>query len=105
MLLPLILMTGFAASAQPTYSKDVSRIMQAKCQMCHRPGDIAPFPLLTYDDAVSQLRAIRVNVDAGIMPPWKPIPGHGDFKYNLSLTDDERQTILDWVDAGAPQGD
>jgi hypothetical protein len=93
------------AAAQPTYSREVSRIMQQKCQMCHRPGDVAPFPLLSYDDAIGHLRAIQFNVDTRVMPPWKPIPGHGDFKYNLSLTDDERQTILDWVDAGAPQGD
>jgi hypothetical protein len=96
---------GLAASAQPTYSKEVSRIMQQKCQMCHRPGDVAPFPLLTYDDSMAQLRGIRASVDERSMPPWKPVPGHGDFKNNLSLTDDERQTILDWADAGAPQGD
>src|ERR1044071_7577131 len=104
-LLLLTLLCGAIASAQPTYSREVSRIMQQKCQMCHRPGDVAPFPLLTYDDVMAQLRGVRANVDARLMPPWKPIAGHGDFKNNLSLTDDERQTILDWVDAGAPLGD
>ena len=42
-----------SAAAQPTYSREVSRIMQQKCQMCHRPGDVAPFPLLSYDDAMA----------------------------------------------------
>src|SRR6266705_231881 len=96
---------ALTARAQPTYSREVSRIMQEKFQVCHRPDDIAPFPLLTYDDALSQARNIRSAVKGAIMPPWKPIRGHGEFKNNFSLTDEQRQTILDWVDAGAPEGD
>ncbi len=94
-----------AANAQPTYSREVSRIIQQKCQMCHRPNDIAPFALMSYEDAQAQGRAIRAALQLGIMPPWKPVPGHGDFQNNLSLSDDQRQTILDWLDAGMPQGD
>src|SRR5262249_31962258 len=102
--IPLGLAAGLAG-AQPTYSREVSRIFQEKCQTCHRPNDIAPFALLTYDDALKQARHIRDEVDSRIMPPWKPAKDHGDFKNNLSLTDDQRQTILDWIDAGAPEGD
>src|ERR1700674_2244917 len=101
----LIAACASAAFAQPTFTRDVSRIIQQKCQMCHRPNDIAPFSLMSYDDAQSQGRAIHAAVDLGVMPPWKPIPGHGDFQNNFSPSDDERQTILDWVDAGMPQGD
>jgi hypothetical protein len=93
------------ALAQPTYSREVSRIIQQKCQMCHRPNDIAPFPLMSYDDAYAQARAMRSAVSDRIMPPWKPVPGHGTFKNDLSLTDEQRQTIIDWVSAGAPEGD
>src|SRR5579872_866082 len=100
-----LLALAVPAFAQPTYSREVSRIFQQKCQMCHRPNDIAPFPLLTYQDAQSQGRAIRANVANGAMPPWKPVPGHGAFKNDLSLSDDQKQTILDWVDAGMPEGD
>ncbi len=96
---------AWAASAQPTYSREVSRIIQQKCQMCHRPNDIAPFALMTYDDAAAQGRAIQAAISQRIMPPWKPVPGSGQFQHDLSLTDDQRQTMLDWIDAGMPQGD
>src|SRR2546426_8941523 len=102
--LAVLLAAGGAAWAQPTYSKEVSRIIQQKCQMCHRPNDIAPFALMNYDDAKQQGRAIRGALQLGIMPPWKPIPGHGDFQNNFSLTGDQQQTILDWLDAGMPEG-
>ncbi len=105
--LPLILLVFGAAvaSAQPTFSSDVAPIMQAKCQGCHRPGDIAPFPLMTYDDASTWSDDIQRVVSQKIMPPWKPVPGHGDFRGDFELTDAERQTILDWIAGGIPQGD
>ena len=97
--------TASTAAAQPTYTKDISRIVQAKCQGCHRPNDIAPFALMTYDDAVTWAEDINRVVSNRIMPPWKPVPGHGDFRGAYNLTDDERQTLLDWIAAGTPQGD
>jgi Copper type II ascorbate-dependent monooxygenase, N-terminal domain/Copper type II ascorbate-dependent monooxygenase, C-terminal domain len=90
---------------QPTYSKEVSRIFQAKCQQCHRDNDIAPFALKDYDTAVAWSEDIARVVTDRIMPPWKPVAGHGDFRDSFALTDDDRQTILDWVAAGTPQGD
>ena len=93
------------AFAQPTYSREVSRIMQAKCQRCHRPNDIAPFALMNYDDASTWAEDIQRVITDKIMPPWKPVPGHGEFKDSYGLSGDERQTILDWIAAGAPQGD
>jgi hypothetical protein len=101
------LVFGFACAlaAQPTWSREVSRILQEKCQVCHRPDDIAPFSLLTYEDARAQARNIRHAVESREMPPWKPAPGHGEFKNNISLSDEQRQVILEWVDAGAPEGD
>ena len=101
----LMLAAASATWSQPTYSRDISRIVQAKCQICHRPGDIAPFALMNYADAQVQGRAIRTAVAGHVMPPWKPVPGHGSFKGDLSLSDDQVQTILDWVDAGMPEGD
>ena len=92
-------------AAQPVFHKDVEPIMQAKCQQCHRPNDIAPFPLLTYDDAATYARDIQTQVSNHVMPPWKPVPGYGSFRNSYALTDAERQTILDWVAGGALEGD
>jgi hypothetical protein len=93
------------AAAEPTYSREVSRIMQAKCQRCHRPNDIAPFPLTNHAEARVFLEDIGRAVEHRHMPPWKPVAGHGEFRDNFSLTDEERQTMLAWVNAGGPEGD
>ncbi|HEY6390671.1 MAG TPA: hypothetical protein VIX89_05310 [Bryobacteraceae bacterium] len=97
---------GTAVFAQgPTYSRDVSRIYQAKCQICHRDGDVAPFSLNNYDDAVTWAFDTNRAIRRGTMPPWKPVADHGDFRDNYSLTGDEKQTILDWIANGMEQGD
>jgi hypothetical protein len=103
-----LLLSPFIVSillGQPTFHKDVEPIMQAKCQQCHRPNDIAPFALLTYDDVSTYATDIGLQVGTKAMPPWKPVPGIGSFRNSYGLTDAERQTILDWVAAGAPEGD
>ena len=96
-VLSLFVVSGLVA--QPTFHKDVEPIMQAKCQQCHRPNDIAPFSLLTYATDIS------VQVGSNVMPPWKPVPGIGSFRNSYALTGNEKRTILDWVAAGAPEGD
>ncbi len=90
-----------------TYAEDVAPIIQEKCQACHRPGSVAPMALLTYDDARAWAPMIREQVSLRIMPPW-PIDtnvGIQQFKNDLSLTDDQIETIVAWVDAGTPMGD
>ena len=104
-ILSTFLFAWSVAQAQPTYSKEVSRILQEKCQMCHRPNDIAPMPLLTYDDAQLWMDDIKRVVSDKIMPPWKPVPGFGEFRDSYGLSDAERQTLISWVNAGAPMGD
>lgn len=99
------LLLAASLQAQPTYSREVSRIFQAKCQQCHREGDIAPFALPDYDAAANWSADIQRVVQNGIMPPWKPVPGYGEFRDSYALSADEKQTILDWIAAGAPQGD
>jgi hypothetical protein len=93
------------AGAQPTYAREVSRIVQGKCQQCHRPNDIAPFSLLTYEDAQTWVEDIKRVVRDRIMPPWKPAPESAEFRDNFNLSDEERDLILRWADAGAPLGD
>jgi len=91
--------------AQVTYSKEISRLFMAKCQSCHREGDIGPFALDSYEAAKSWSADIQRVVRDKIMPPWKPVEGHGSFQNNFGLSDDERRMILDWYKAEAPEGD
>lgn len=100
----LVLAANLAAYAQ-TYSKEVSRIFRDRCETCHREGDIAPFALKDYETAVAWSLDIRRVLNRGTMPPWKPVAGHGEFKDNRSITDEDKKTILDWIDQGTPEGD
>ena len=94
-----------AKDATPvTYSKDVARILQAQCQECHRPGEAAPFSLLTYKEARSWSGAIREEVESNRMPPWHADPKHGKFRNERRLTAKERTTLLDWIDQGCAEG-
>ena len=88
-----------------TYAADVAKIIQDKCQTCHRPGEVGPFPLLTYDDAIKHTEMIREVVDNRRMPPWHADPRYGHFSNDRSLSAKERNTLLAWVDQGAPLGD
>lgn len=92
------------APGAPTFNKEVARIFQNNCQTCHHPGDIAPFSLMTYQEARPWARAIREQVVLRKMPPWKPAPGCGDFQDARVLTQEEINTIVAWVDGGAPEG-
>ena len=94
------------AGSQVTFSKDVAPILQKACQDCHRPGMMAPMSLLTYQDARPWARSIKTKVASREMPPWfidKHV-GIQKFKNDPSLSDKEVETIVKWVDAGAPEG-
>src|SRR4029079_10099457 len=94
-----------AAAQQVTYTKDVAPILFEHCANCHRPGEIAPFSLMTYQDVRPRARDVaRVTRDR-LMPPWKPEPGFGDFAGAHRLTDPQIDTIQRWVEQGAVQGD
>ena len=88
----------------PTFSKEVVRILQDNCQTCHRTGDIAPFPLMTFADAKPRATMIKLMTQSRQMPPWKPADGCGDFRDDRRLTTEEIATLAQWVDAGAPEG-
>ncbi len=88
-----------------TYASDVAAILQAKCQSCHRPGEVGPFPLLSYDDARGHSAMIREVVDDRRMPPWHADPRYGHFQNERSLTPRERATLVAWVEQGTPLGD
>jgi hypothetical protein len=91
-------------SKAPTFAKDVAPILFKHCTTCHRPGEVAPMSLLTYEDARPWARSIRDQVVNGTMPPWHADPAHGRFANERRLTQAEKDVITRWVTAGAPQG-
>jgi hypothetical protein len=98
-------MSAFAATpAEVTFHRDVEPVLQRRCQSCHRPGDIAPMPLLTYEQARPWAKSIRSAVLQRQMPPWHADPRYGTFSNNRSLTESETETLIRWVDSGAPEG-
>jgi hypothetical protein len=89
----------------PTFSRDVAPILYAKCVSCHRPGEVAPMSLITYQDVRPWARSIREKVVTRVMPPWHADARYGKFRNDLSLPQREIETLVRWVDAGAPEGD
>lgn len=107
-------LAALAASAEaqaqetaPTFSRDLAPILQASCQECHRPEGIGPMSLLTYEEARPWTALIRDRVESRVMPPWHidRTVGIQDFANDISLSDEDIEMILAWVDAGAPEGD
>ena len=87
-----------------TFARDVAPILYANCSYCHRPGEVAPFALLSYRDARPWARSIKQAVTRRVMPPWGADPHFGEFGNSRRLTDSDIATIVAWVDAGAPEG-
>ena len=89
----------------PTFTKDVAPILLKNCAGCHRPGEIAPMSLLTYEEARPWAKAIRDEVGDGTMPPWHADAPHGTFLNERGLTADEKAVLVKWANGGAPKGD
>src|SRR5712664_3961650 len=106
-LMCLVMAATTSAAAEVTFSKDVAPIFQAKCQECHQPNSIAPMSLITYQDVRPWARSIKERVGARQMPPWHIDRSVGvqKFKNDMSLSDEQVDTIVRWVDGGSPQGD
>src|SRR5215510_1045166 len=88
-----------------TFTKDVAPIMFKSCAECHRPGQIAPFSVLSYKDVRPWAKSIKEQVANRQMPPWHADPKHGEWKNDRRLSQTELETISAWVDGGAPEGD
>jgi len=88
-----------------TFYKDVQPILEKNCQVCHRPGQIGPMSLLTYDDARPWAKAIKAAVASRKMPPWFADAKFGHFSNDRSLKQADIETISKWADAGAAKGD
>jgi uncharacterized protein (TIGR03437 family) len=99
------MLASLAAAQTPTFSQDIAPIIYANCSTCHRPGQVSPFSLLTYNDVVKQGRTIAAVTQSRYMPPWKPESGWVQYRDQRGLTDAQIALIKQWVDGGMPQGD
>src|SRR5579862_3650406 len=93
------------SSTGVTYDKDVLPILQKNCQGCHRPGQVAPMPFLSYAQVRPWAKAIKVAVVSKKMPPWFADPQYGHFVNDRSMKPSDIDTIAKWVDNGAVEGD
>lgn len=93
-----------ASDATPTFARDVAPIVNTHCSGCHRPGQIAPFSLVTYGEVQSRGAQIVRAIETRAMPPWLPDSGHGRFANARQMSDEEIATVRSWVQNGAPFG-
>src|SRR4051812_48882913 len=96
---------GAGGAASVTFTKQVLPILQNNCQSCHRPGEVAPFSLLSYQDARPYARAMKNAVSSKQMPPWFADDGFEHYSNDKRLSPADVQTIVAWVDQGAVEGD
>jgi len=94
-----------AAAVPPTFNRDIAPILYKNCATCHRPGEVAPFSLLTYRDAAKRAKQIAAVTQSRFMPPWKAEPGYGSFQNERRLTDGQIAMLGEWAANGAPEGD
>ena len=99
------LSAGSTSGRSVTFAKDVAPVLQKNCQGCHRPGEAAPFSLLTYEQARPWAKAMKEAVVLKKMPPWFADPAYGKFSNDRSLSRKDVDTIAAWADGGAPEGD
>lgn len=92
-------------SGDPTFAEDVAPIFYKNCVGCHHDGGMAPFSLVEYDTAAAHVDQMRGDVADGVMPPWHAAGPRGVFLNDRRLRDDEKQTILRWIDSGMKPGD
>jgi hypothetical protein len=91
--------------APPTFASDIAPIIHQNCAPCHRPGEVAPFPLLSYTDVKKHAEQIAVVTADRFMPPWMPAAGYGTFSQERRLSQEQIDLLAAWARAGAPQGD
>jgi len=93
--------------ADPTFAADIAPIVYGHCVVCHRPGQSAPFPLISYDDVKKRGGLIVAATSRRYMPPWHatPAPDVPEFRDDRRLSEVDLATLKAWVDAGMPAGD
>jgi hypothetical protein len=105
LLTPALLFAHDPISTNLTWTREISRLFEKRCQSCHRDGGSAPMAFATYADAKPWAVAIKEAVLTRQMPPWPAAKGFGEFANDFSLTQEEIVRIAEWVEGGAPEGD
>ena len=119
LVLPVLIGAAFAEATAPkatsttaapkaaavTFSETVAPILYANCVTCHRPGEAAPFSLISYADARKKAKLIAEVTGSRYMPPWRAAHGYGEFADERRLTDAQIATLAEWVAQGMPEGD
>lgn len=100
----VVVWVGSLQAQVPTWSDDIACIVYSHCTSCHRPGNIGPFPLTTYAEAMPMANQLAAAAQAKRMPPWPPNPQYRSLAHERILTSGEIQALVDWAQAGAPSG-
>src|SRR6516164_6218428 len=101
----VVMCADLSAAGPVTFNKDVLPILQRNCQVCHRPGNIAPMSFLSYETTRPWAKAMKAAVVTRKMPPWFADSKYGHFSNDHSLKQEEIDTIANWADSGAQRGD
>lgn len=99
---------GASETGEPdpyTWYRDAQPIVAEKCGNCHVDGDIAPFSLTTYEEALAVAPILAPSIESGDMPPWPPTAGCNEYSHSRALSDEQREILLTWLDQGALEGD
>jgi len=94
-----------STASDVTWHADVAPVMAARCGGCHQSDGIGPFPLTTYDEVAAVAGPVELSITSGSMPPWQGADDCNDYANDYSLSDEEEDMLLDWLAAGAPEGD
>jgi mono/diheme cytochrome c family protein len=101
----LALPASSAAAESVTFNKHIAPLVFQNCAGCHRPGEVAPFSLLSYADVSKRAKQIQEVTRSRYMPPWKSVPGHGQFVGERRLSDEQVALLASWVEQGMPEGE
>ncbi|MBY0504367.1 MAG: hypothetical protein K2X03_10675 [Bryobacteraceae bacterium] len=104
-LIALALIPAAFAATPVTYTQHIAPLLFKNCASCHRPGEAAPFSLLTFDDAKKRAKLLAAVTQSGYMPPWKAEPTSYAFQDERRLNAAEKALLQEWVKQGTPQGD
>lgn len=97
-------LTAAEAAEQVTFNKHIAPIVFKHCAACHRPGEVAPFSLLSYADVSKRAKQIQKVTASRFMPPWKSVAGHGSFIGERRLTEQQLALLTQWAEQGTPEG-
>src|SRR5689334_2532023 len=100
LLVPYLAALAGSVPGTVTYYKDVVPVLQNRCQECHRPGEVAPMSLMSYNEVRPWAKAIKTAVLTRKMPPWYADPHFGKFSNDRSLSQAEIDTLIGWIDGG-----